>query len=102
MQNKKEEAYALYVAQYRGLSDQVNTSLRELSADVVKIADETYADSQQGQSTTTKILVIVILAALILAIILGFVIARQIDSRLDDVVKYLEILAGGGFSQEIP
>ena len=101
MQNKKEEAYALYVAQGRGLSDQVNTSLRELSADVVKIADETYADSQQGQSTTTKILVIIILAALILAIILGFVIAKQIDTRLKGIVKYLEILADGDFSKEI-
>ena len=101
MQNKKEEAYALYVAQGRGLSDQVNTSLRELSADVVKIADETYTDSQQGQSTTTKILVIVILAALILAIILGFVIAKQIDTRLKGIVTYLEILADGDFSKEI-
>ena len=101
MQNKKEEAYALYVAQGRGLSDQFNASLRELSADVVKIADETYLDSQQGQSTTTKILVLVILAALILAIILGFVIAKQIDTRLKGIVKYLEILADGDFSKEI-
>ena len=101
MQNKKEEAYALYVAQGRGLSDQFNTSLIELSADVVKIADETYTDSQQGQSTTTKILVIVILAALILAIILGFVIAKQIDTRLKGIVTYLEILADGDFSKEI-
>lgn len=101
MQNKKEEAYALYVAQGRGLSDQFNESLRELSADVVKIADETYADSQQEQSTTTKILVIIILAALILAIILGFVIAKQIDTRLKGIVKHLEILADGDFSKEI-
>ena len=101
MQNKKEEAYALYVAQGRGLSDQFTASLRELSADVVKIADETYADSQQGQSTTTKILVIIILAALILAIILGFVIAKQIGTQLKGIVTYLEILADGDFSKEI-
>ena len=101
MQNKNEEAYALYVAQGRGLSDQFNESLRELSADVVKIIDETYLDSQQGQSTTTKILVIVILAALILAIILGFVIAKQIGTQLKGIVTYLEILADGDFSKEI-
>ena len=102
MQNKNEEAYAMYVAQGRGLSDQFNDALLgELSADVVKIADETYADSQQGQSTTTKILVLVILAALILAIILGFVIAKQIDTRLKGIVKHLEILADGDFSKEI-
>ena len=101
MQNKNEEAYALYVAQGRGLSDQSNASLIELSADVVKIADETYADSQQGQSTITKILVLVILAALILAIILGFVIAKQINTRLKGIVKNLEILADGDFSIEI-
>lgn len=101
MQNKNEEAYAMFVAQGRGLSDQINASLIELSADVVKIADETYADSQQGQSTITKILVLVILAALILAIILGFVIAKQIDTRLKGIVKYLEILADGDFSKEI-
>lgn len=101
MQNKNEEAYALYVAHCRGLSDQSNASLIELSADVVKIADETYLDSQQEQSTTTKILVLVILAALILAIILGFVIAKQIDTRLKGIVKYLEILADGDFSKEI-
>lgn len=101
MQNKKEEAYALYVAQGRELSDQFNESLRELSAYVVKIVDETYLDSQQGQSTTTKILVIVILAALILAIILGFVIAKQIGTQLKGIVTYLEILADGDFSKEI-
>lgn len=101
MQNKNEEAYALHVAQGDELSDQFNESLRELSADVVKIIDETYLDSQQGQSTTTKILVIVILAALILAIILGFVIAKQIGTQLKGIVKNLEILADGDFSIEI-
>lgn len=101
MQNKNEEAYAMFVAQGRGHSDQINASLIELSADVVKIADETYADSQQGQSTITKILVLVILAALILAIILGFVIAKQINTRLKGIVKNLEILADGDFSIEI-
>ena len=76
-------------------------SLAALSDDVAQIADETYQSSQAAQSMITKILVLVIIAALILALFSGILIAKQIDSRLEDVVKYLEILAEGDFSQEI-
>ena len=100
-QNKNQEAYTLFSQQGRTLSNNFTDALADLSDDVAQIADETYQSSQESQSTTTKVLILVIVAALILALFSGILIARQIDSRLEDVVKYLEILAEGDFSQEI-
>ena len=100
-QNKNQEAYVLFSQQGRTLSNNFTDALADLSGDVAQIADETYQTSQESQDTTTMILVFVIIAALILALLAGIVIAKQIDSRLGGIVKYLEILAEGDFSQEI-
>ena len=100
-QNKKDEAYALFDKEGRTLSDHFTDTLYDLAMDVGKIADETYQTSQDTQSTITKILVLVIVAALVFGLLFGIILAKQIDSRLQDVVGYLEILAEGDFSKEI-
>ena len=100
-QNKKDEAYALFDKVGRTLSDHFTDTLYDLANDVGEIADETYQTSQEAQGTITKILVLVIVAALVFGLLFGIILAKQIDSRLQDVVGYLEVLAEGDFSKEI-
>lgn len=102
LQNKIKKMRLMHFSIKKGtLSDHFTDTLYDLAMDVGKIADETYQTSQDTQSTITKILVLVIVAALVFGLLFGIILAKQIDSRLQDVVGYLEILAEGDFSKEI-
>ena len=100
-QNKQAEAFTMFLKEGLVISERFNAALIDLSNDVEQTADETYKDSQQAQSTTATVLILVIVAALLLVLLLGFAIIRQIDSKLDEVVKQLAIMADGDFSKEI-
>ena len=101
MQNKNVEAYTLFRGEGLALADKFTDQLRDLSAAAVASAEEMNKQNQEAFAFARNLFIIVILAAVLLGVILGVVIVRRITSRLNEVVRYLGILAGGDFSKDI-
>jgi len=101
VQNKNAEAYTLFSKDGKVLADKFSDELGDLSDEITKSAEEMYQQGHHEAALANKVFIAVILAAILLGVLFGLLIARQIASRLNDVVKYLNILATGDFSKAI-
>ncbi len=100
-QNKNAEAYALFNRDAKSLLEQFTTDLYDLSGAIAAAAENTHQQSKLEFAFANKVFTSLGVAALLLGALLGWLIAKQISSRLTEVVQYIEILAGGDFSQNI-
>lgn len=101
LQSKDAEAYALYNQQGKTLSAKFADELRALAEEMEKSAAEMNQQNRQDFSFANTLFLSIILFSLLLGISLGLLIIKQITSRLNDVVKYLQILSNGDFSKDI-
>lgn len=101
MQNKNDEAYALYNQQGKGLSTEFTDSLRDLSEQANRAADEMNKKNQQDYAFAAMVFMLIIAAAILLGSFFGWLIIKTITRRLQDVVSFMEILSKGDFSQDV-
>jgi len=100
-QNKNAEAYVLFNRDAKNLLEQFTNDLQSLSKAIGAEAETTHQQSKLEFAFANKVFTSLGMVALLLGALLGWLIAKQISSRLTDVVQYIEILAGGDFSQNI-
>lgn len=100
-QNKNAEAYILFNRDAKNLMEQFTADLQALSGAIALSAENSHQQSKLEFAFANKLFTSLGVAALLLGALLGWLIAKQISSRLTDVVQYIEILAGGDFSQNI-
>ncbi|WP_027936816.1 methyl-accepting chemotaxis protein [Anaeroarcus burkinensis] len=101
-QNKNAEAYQLFKTQAEPLGLSFNQVLVQLSEDVKKEAaamnEQGKKDFSQASLTFTMILAV----SIVLGLALGWTITKRITSRLSATVVFLDHVAEGDFSQEVP
>lgn len=101
VKNKNAEAYALYIKDGKPLSDQFTAELRSLADETAKGAEEVQLKNRQDFAFANLLFTGIIITAILLGLFIGWIITRQIITRLQDVVNYLEIVAKGDFSRDI-
>lgn len=100
-QNKNEEAYTLYKNEGKAYSDSFTKKLIGLATESKKDAEEMNKQNEREFAFANTVFVSVIFLAIIVGLLLGWIIVKQISNRLNDVVKYLGILSTGDFSKAI-
>ena len=100
-QNKNEEAYTLYKNEGKAYSDSFTKKLIGLATESKKDAEEMNKQNEREFAFANTVFVSVIFLAIIVGLLLGWIIVKQISNRLNDVVKYLGILSTGDFSKAV-
>ncbi|MGL5271542.1 MAG: methyl-accepting chemotaxis protein [Selenomonadaceae bacterium] len=100
-QNKNEEAYTLYKNEGKAYSDSFTKKLIVLATESKKDAEEMNKQNEREFAFANTVFVSVIFLAVIVGLLLGWIIVKQISTRLNDVVKYLGILSTGDFSKAV-
>lgn len=100
--NKNQEAYQYYLVNALPKENAYNELFQKLS---IKITQEAQALDQQNIETgrqASMIVLAIIICSIILGFIVGEVIIRNVNSRIESIVNYLGKLADGDFSRIIP
>jgi methyl-accepting chemotaxis protein len=100
-QNKNAEAYALFSGQAKNNLDKLTMDLYTLSGAIANAAEIMHKQSALDFEFAKKTFLVIGLLSLILGISLGWLIAKQISTRLNDIVNYIGVLAKGDFSHGI-
>jgi len=101
LQNKNAAAYDSFNNNARAYGEAVHKDLMALADYNAKVADDI---NQQNQANFQKAILMfagIILFALLLAVILGWAITKDISSSLGATVHRLGVMAKGDFSQDI-
>jgi methyl-accepting chemotaxis protein len=99
--NENTAAYELFTREGKASVDKFTGDLYDLSVDVTTSAGEMYVQAEEESAFANKLFWSIGILSILLGVLLGWFIARQISLRLHDVVEYLEILSTGDFSREI-
>ncbi len=99
---KNDEAYELYMAKGKDLSNKFNNDLQALSITFTKEVASIDEQSLANEVYANTVLCITIAAAFILGLLLGWVVIRQISMHLSHTVEYLNTLSQGDFSHSQP
>ncbi|WP_196590863.1 methyl-accepting chemotaxis protein [Pectinatus frisingensis] len=100
-QNKNEEAYVLFQKESDSLFTQMFDKLIAISNKANESADKTNQSVvEMIQSATIKALTITVIAVVV-GILLGIMIVKQIDGRLNDSIQFLGKIAEGDFSNNV-
>ena len=102
VQNKNSEAYNLYSQQAKPLSEEFTKKLIALAQETKKSSEEMNKQNQKDFTFANMIFLIVIIASVTLGILLGFLITKRISKRLNDIVVFLNVVAKGDFTREVP
>jgi methyl-accepting chemotaxis protein len=102
MQNKNDEAYDLFQEKASKISDQVFKKLASISDHANKSAEQMNQSGKDDLSSTTMISTSITVLAVLIGLILGLFIIKQISTRLGDAMHFLEDIANGDFSQNVP
>ena len=101
-QNKNAEAYQLFKSQAEPLGLSFNQVLVQLSEDVKKEATAMNEQGKKDFSQASLTFTLILTAAILLGLALGWTITKRITSRLSATVVFLDHVAEGDFSQEVP
>ena len=101
-QNKNGEAYQLFKSQAEPLGLSFNQVLVQLSEDVKKEATAMNEQGKKDFSQASLTFAMILTAAILLGLALGWTITKRITSRLSATVVFLDHVAEGDFSQEVP
>ncbi|WP_196606813.1 methyl-accepting chemotaxis protein [Pectinatus frisingensis] len=101
MNGDETAALNLFMEKGKPLSDKFSNDLLDFSVEIKQSADNMNTRSKQQSTTVTALFIGIILFAIILTVFSGWLIIKQITSRLKDFIHYLTILADGDFSQDI-
>ncbi len=100
-ENKNADAYALYNSQGKALAQNFAKNLNNLATDTVNDANNVNKQNRQDFINANIIFIAIIILSLIIGALLGWLITKQISSRLKGIVSYLQIIAKGDFSAKI-
>ncbi|WP_371362777.1 methyl-accepting chemotaxis protein [Sporomusa rhizae] len=102
MQNKNAEAYQYYVKNVAEPSEKFNQYLRELAEYNIQLADKINKQNNEEFVFTKHLLSSLVTGAMLLALILGWLLARSITQPLKQESDHLDKLAQGDFSINVP
>jgi len=101
VQNKNAAAYDWFNKNARSYGEGTHKNLRDLADYNAKVADDLNQQNQTDFQTAMVIFVGIILVSLILAVSLGWLIAKNITSSLGATINRLGVMSKGDFSQDI-
>jgi len=101
VQNKNEEAYKLFQAKSAPLGDQIFDKLRVISAEANKSSEQMNQTAKEDVTSSSRTSIAITVLALLIGLIVGVLIIKQIAMRLSDSVKFLGDIASGDFSQDV-
>lgn len=101
MQNKNAEANSLYSREGKPLSEKFTKSLVTLSKDTQKVAEEMNQQNKKDFAFARNFSLGVTLISIILGVFLAITITKRITSRLNDIVRFLEVVAKGDFTKTV-
>ncbi|WP_196598362.1 methyl-accepting chemotaxis protein [Pectinatus frisingensis] len=101
-QGKNAEAFSYYNENGASINNNFNDELIALAKDLDKAADEVNAQNQKSFALANMLFIGIIIVAIALGILLGWIITKQIGYRLTGIVNFLKILDKGDFSQQVP
>lgn len=101
MQNKNAEANALYSKEGKPLSEEFTKKLVALSKDTQKMAEEMNQQNKKDFAFARNFSLGVTAISIILGIFLAITITKRITSRLNDIVRFLEVVAKGDFTKTV-
>lgn len=102
IQNKNAEAYQLYLQSADALAEQFNHELVELAEYNIKNAAEINKQNRIEAATAYKIFVGVILVSMLLVVLIGWLIAKNISDTIKAAVAFMGIMVKGDFSVDVP
>lgn len=102
LQNKNAEAYAVYTKSVEQSMHLFQKDLEALIAYNQKAADAIKKNNDGNFAAAMKIFVISIVLAMLVCGWLGWLITARITKRLGDVVIFLQRVASGDFTHEVP
>ncbi|WP_196593695.1 HAMP domain-containing methyl-accepting chemotaxis protein [Pectinatus sottacetonis] len=101
-QNKHDEASTIFDQKGKALSEDFSHTLSALATSTINSAKEMNEQNKHDFAIANTLFVSITLATIIIGILLGLFITRQIKFRLDNFVNYITFLADGDFSKDIP
>ncbi|TCS82031.1 methyl-accepting chemotaxis protein [Pectinatus cerevisiiphilus] len=101
-QGQNGDAYALFKAQGKPVSDKFMNELAALADSINQSADDMNAQNEKDFTFANITFSTIIIIGIILAFSLGWLITKQISSRMTNVVDFLDLLASGDFSTPVP
>jgi len=96
-----QAARQLYRDKGEALADDFVQHLNDISIQSQANADEMAVASQAAFNQAKIVFILFVLVVTVLGFILGFIIIRQIVTRLNDAVDFLDEIATGDFSRDV-
>jgi methyl-accepting chemotaxis protein len=101
VQNKNEEAYKLFQSKAAPLADQLFNKLIAISNEANTSSEKMNQTAKDDVTSSSVTSIAVTVVALLIGLVVGFLIIKQITMRLSDSVKFLGDIASGDFSQDM-
>ncbi len=101
MQNKNEQAYLLYQRKGQVLADKTFKNLINISENSKKNANKMNQQAKEDFAKASMVFVTITLVSIVIGVGLGFMIVKQITTRLRESVDFLGEIAAGDFSQDV-
>ncbi len=99
--NKNQEAYALYINKAVPLENVYHKALRNMANNVMESATALDSQNQANGYKAAITMVVIIVASILLGMLIGYTILKNITTRMHDIVEYLAQLSNGDFSSAI-
>lgn len=101
LQNKNQEAYALYIRDVSPAAEAFMKNLVELGEHRREIGEKAFAENVKRFNTAVQMFIGIVVIGLLLALFLGWAITQRITKRLQDFVVFISELAKGNFSKDV-
>jgi len=102
IQNKNSEAYQLYNQSVRAYTTAFNKNLTDLAEYNAKTADKINSQNQSNFKKAILLFISIILFAVVLIVLLGWIIVRNITNIINAAISHLGEIAQGNFSIDVP
>lgn len=91
----------LYNQQGKVLAEKFNNDLLNLSKEINQSADRMNEQNRKDFSIAIMLFIFIIVLSVVLGGMLGWIITKQVTTRLLNVVNFLEVVSKGDFSREV-
>lgn len=101
LRGQNADAFGMYMAQVKPLSDKFGDGLIEASNRVEQDADDMHQSSARTATVAGEVFLVIIVLVVILLALLSWFIINQIVKRLEDFIVYMKVLSDGNFTKSI-
>lgn len=98
VQNKNDEAYAMYTNELQEIRSAVNDLAKDISGYKIELADKLNEESTAQSNQAVLITILVLIIAIVLCTFIGFVITRMIATPLKDLQNLMGKAENGDFT----